>query len=93
MTHGNCKQFDNSFDSDLCNCGCAAVEVFVTKDEIAAFLRDEDEGETNLRTLAHARAVNARAVKAVSCQVRRFIERFVDHLIDWQSDDAMAVPR
>ncbi len=66
MRHGNCRQIDNGFDSDLCTCGCAAVEAFVTKAEIATFMQGADseaeirEAQTNVRALAHARATNAR---------------------------------
>jgi hypothetical protein len=59
--HGNCRRHDDGFDSDLCTCGCAGIHVFVTAKEIAGFLRDEVGGKTNIRALAHARVVNARA--------------------------------
>jgi hypothetical protein len=59
--HGKCRRHDDGFDSDLCTCGCAEIHAFVTAKEIAGFLRDEVEGKTNIRALAHARAVNARA--------------------------------
>jgi hypothetical protein len=57
--HGNCRRHDDGFDSDLCTCGCADIHTFVTKAEIRVFT--DDEAETNIRALAHARAVNARA--------------------------------
>jgi hypothetical protein len=59
--HGNCRRHDDGFDSDLCSCGCAEIHAFVTAKEITGFLRDEYEGKTNIRALAHARAVNNRA--------------------------------
>jgi hypothetical protein len=59
VKHGNCRQHDNGFDSDLCYCGCAAVGEFLTPAEIAGFTGDE--AETEARALSHARAVNARA--------------------------------
>jgi hypothetical protein len=57
--HGNCRRHDDGFDSDLCICGCAVVHAFVSQAEIASFTGDETE--TNVRALAHARAVNTRA--------------------------------
>jgi hypothetical protein len=60
-SHGNCRRHDDGFDSDLCGFGCAEIHGFVTAKEIAGLLQNEDEGKTNVRALAHARAVNARA--------------------------------
>jgi hypothetical protein len=77
MTHGNCKRLDNGFDSDLCGCGCAAIEKWVTPDEVAELMRDED-GETNLRALAHARCVIARSDdrEIAEPKVTRFAKNF-----------------
>jgi len=58
--HGNPRQHDNLFDSDLCSCGCASITKYISVQEFAES-GDEDERETNARALAHARAVNYRA--------------------------------
>lgn len=62
--HGNPKQHDNHFDSDLCGCGCTALHTYLTTAEIATLVRnckEEDKPLTDARALSHARAVNARA--------------------------------
>jgi hypothetical protein len=59
LKHGDCKRYDNGFDSDLCTCGCSKIQKFVTAKEIAGFRGDE--AVADIRALSHARSVNARA--------------------------------
>jgi hypothetical protein len=62
VKHGDCKRHNGGFDSDLCTCGCAKVQDFLSAEERVKLVHGclEVEKETDARALSHARAVIAR---------------------------------